>query len=156
MISTFLYQNSRFNDIPWQRTFMGVKSTCFNHEIIKTQSTVTFSIFYTMLFFRQPFMTQAREIYTNSKSVWLKKNMELTHFLTTTNVMPVVEVINGAYLPTSSTTLSKIGEEFFFLIDIWHMTCKMWNMTCDMWQVVGDEHFLKAQLRSSYGLGVTV
>ena len=32
---------------------MGVKSICFNHEIIKTHSTVAFSTFYTMHFFRQ-------------------------------------------------------------------------------------------------------
>ena len=32
---------------------MGVKSTCFNHEIIKTQSTVAFSTFYSTHFFRQ-------------------------------------------------------------------------------------------------------
>ena len=54
MESTFLYQNSRFNNITWQRTIMpGVKSTCFNHEIIKTHSTVAFSTFYTTHFFRQ-------------------------------------------------------------------------------------------------------
>ena len=32
---------------------MGVTSTCFNHEIIKMHSTVTFPTFYTTHFFRQ-------------------------------------------------------------------------------------------------------
>ena len=33
---------------------------------------------------------------------------------------------------------------------------KLWNVTHDMWHIVGVKHFLKFQLPSFYGLGVTM
>ena len=35
-----------------------------------------------------------------------------------------------------------------------NMTCDTLHMACDTWWMVAEEHYLKFQLSSSYGLGV--
>ena len=56
-------------------------------------------------------------------------------------------------------------DEFYHLVqkrkkngDRWYVTYKMWHVTHDMWKVTGGRRwtFSQFQLRSSYGLGLTV